>query len=100
MLTSHFTYLQTSFCQNTTEVTSVAGISEVAGPSGVTGTPEVTETPGVTVSSTEAIAEWRHVCQEQDEEYEKSLQLDQEKVEVCISMYTVCYFKCNYFFHY
>ena len=91
MLTCHFTYLQTTFYQNTTEVTGIAGISEVVGSSGVTvtpgnlgvsGTSEVTEMPGVTVTSTGAIAEWRRVCQEQDEEYEQSLHLDQEKVVV------------------
>lgn len=30
----------------------------------------MTERPGVTVTSTEAIAEWRRIRQEQDEEYE------------------------------
>ena len=63
-------YLHLHFCQDTTEITEVAGVSEVA------------ETLGITVNSSEAIAEWRRVCQEQDEEYEKSLQLDQEKVVV------------------
>lgn len=37
---------------------------------GVSGVYEVTERPGVTVTSTEAIAEWRRIRQEQDEEYE------------------------------
>ena len=46
----------------------------------VLGAPELIETPGVTVTSSETIANWRHVRQEQDEEYEESLQLDQEKV--------------------
>ena len=46
----------------------------------VLGAPELIETPGVTVTSSETIANWRHVRQEQDEEYEESLQPDQEKV--------------------
>ena len=92
MLTFHFTYLQSIFCQNTAEPTGVVGMPEVVGSPGVIeaamnikatevlGAPELIETPGVTVTSSETIANWRHVRQEQDEEYEESLQLDQEKV--------------------
>ena len=82
----------TSFYQKDTVVTGVEGISELIGSPGaietprnleafeVSRAPELIETSRVTVANPQAIAEWRSVHQEEDEEYEKSLQLHQKKV--------------------
>ena len=87
----------TSFYQKDTIVSGVEGISELIGSPRaieaprnleafkVSRAPELIETSRVTVASPQAIAEWRQVHQEQDEEYEKSLQLHQKKVATLLA---------------